>query len=132
MGGSFTTYRGNSRASIARVNSDGSNDGGFDPGTGFNGTVWSIVPATDGSGDIIVGGDFSDYNGTARNNIARINSDGSLDTEFDPGLGFNFRVRSIAAATDGSGDLYVGGSFTTYKSGTANRIIRLDSNGNAN
>ncbi|QSP93928.1 hypothetical protein LPB19_12070 [Marinobacter salinisoli] len=128
-GGPFSLYRGNARDRIVRVNSSGSNDAGFDPGTGFNFAVFSIVPAADGSGDLYVGGRFTDYDGTTRNRIVRLNSDGSHDAGFDSGLGFNDVVLSIALATDGSGDIYVGGDFTDYHGTARRRIARLNSDG---
>jgi hypothetical protein len=36
-------------------------------------------------GKIIIGGFFTTYDGQTRNRIARLNSDGSLDTSFNPG-----------------------------------------------
>ena len=38
--------------------------------------------ATDGSGDIYVAGNFSEYNGTSTIGLARLNNDGSFDTGF--------------------------------------------------
>ena len=35
-------------------------------------------------GKILIGGDFFNYNGAARDCIARLNADGSLDTSFLP------------------------------------------------
>ena len=129
VGGDFTDYNGTAANSIIRLNSDGSVDLAFIVGTGFNSPVLSIAPATDGSGDVYVGGFFTDYNGTAANSIIRLNSDGSVDTAFSFGTGFNSDVNSIAPATDGSGDVYVGGDFTDYNGTVANRIIRLNSDG---
>ncbi|MEG5042798.1 Ig-like domain-containing protein, partial [Microcoleus sp. B3-C5] len=43
-----------------------------------------------------VGGVFIRVNGTARNRIARMNADGSLDTAFNPSSGMNDSVRAIA------------------------------------
>jgi hypothetical protein len=42
-------------------------------------------------------------------------------------LGFNTQVNNIAIAKDGSGDVYVGGAFTTYDGNSGiNRIVRLN------
>ncbi|MBK7085206.1 MAG: delta-60 repeat domain-containing protein [Flavobacteriales bacterium] len=83
IGGSFTSYDGIGRNSIARLNADGSLDIGFNPGTGANNPVHSITLQPDGK--IIIGGDFTNYNGTGRNRVARLNTDGSLDTASTPG-----------------------------------------------
>jgi beta-propeller uncharacterized protein DUF5122 len=101
----------------------------FLTGTGFNNTVFSIAPAGDGSGDLYVGGAFSNYNGTPANDLVRLNADGTVDQAFVTGTGFNDTVFSIAPAGDGSGDLYVGGQFTSYQSTTIGRFVRLTSTG---
>ena len=112
-GGTFTTYNGTTGLNrILRLNSDGTRDTGFNIGTGFNLVVNAITPATDGSGDVYVVGDFTSYKGTTGlNRILRLNSDGTRDTGFNIGTGFNLAVNNIAPANDGSGDVYVGGDF---------------------
>jgi len=55
---------------------DGESDGVpkplFDTGSGFSGSVHSIVEANDDSGDIYASGIFADFRGNARNRIARL------------------------------------------------------------
>lgn len=88
--GGFTDYDGNKAMGIVRLNNDGSPDAGFVTGEGFSipggpdpfEDIASIALALDASGDIYVGGDFSLYDGTARNGLARLNDDGSLDMGF--------------------------------------------------
>jgi Domain of unknown function (DUF5122) beta-propeller len=70
------------------------------------GTVRAIVRTTDGK--IIIGGDFTEVNGQARINIARLNADGTLDASWNPGA--NSSV--YALLLDGTGSLYVGGDFS--------------------
>jgi uncharacterized delta-60 repeat protein len=122
LGGGFTSYNGVTRNRIARLNTDGTYDTSFDIGTGFNQTPEAIALQSDGK--IIVGGQFTSYQGTSRNRIARLNTDGSYDTSFDIGTGFNNRV--IGITIDSSGKIYVGGEFTVYNGTTSNRIIRLN------
>ena len=98
---------------------------GFDTGTGFNSGIESIAIQTDGK--IVVGGDFITYNGTTQNRITRLNSDGTRDTGFNIGTGFDNFVSSIATQSDGK--ILVGGSFTTYSGSTQNYITRLNSDG---
>jgi uncharacterized delta-60 repeat protein len=125
VGGQFTTYQGVSANRIIRLNSDGTRDNTFDIGTGFNDTVFSTQIQSDGK--IIVGGDFTTYQGVSANRIIRLNSDGTRDTSFDIGTGFNNTVRSIQLQSDGK--IIFGGSFTTYQGVSAVRIIRLNSDG---
>jgi uncharacterized delta-60 repeat protein len=126
VGGSFTQYKGvtgNNR--IIRLNDDGSKDTGFDNSTGFNSTVRVIT--IDSNGKIYCGGDFTTYKGVAASRIIRLNDDGSIDTAFDYGTGFNNTVNSIAI--DSNGKIYVVGTFISYKGVAANRIIRLNTDG---
>ena len=125
IGGAFTSYNGTSRNYIARLNADGSLDTSFDVGTGASTTVNSIAIQSDGK--ILVGGFFTSYNGTARNYIARLNANGSLDTTFTVGAGANAAVWSIAIQSDGK--ILIGGFFTTYNGTTRNRIARLNADG---
>lgn len=127
IGGQFTAYDGTARSRIARLNADGSLDTTFNPGTGVTGglIVESIALQTDGK--IIIGGGFSTYNGTTRNGIARLNSDGSLDASFNPGSGANDVVSDIAIQNDGK--ILIGGNFTSYNGTSINRIAKLNTDG---
>jgi hypothetical protein len=83
-------------------------DPAFNFGTGFdNNGVFDIVEQNDGK--LIVGGDFENYNGSVATKIARLNTDGSLDTTFVTGTGFDAEVYSIVQQTDGK--LIFGGVF---------------------
>lgn len=126
VGGSFTNYNGTARNSIARLNADGTLDATFTTGvSGFNLSVSTIAIQPDGK--ILVGGDFTDYNGTSRNYIARLNANGTLDGTFVVGSGFDVAVSAIVVQPDGK--ILVGGLFTTYNSMTRNRITRLNADG---
>jgi len=129
VGGWFTSYNGTAKNYLVRLNADGSIDTGFNIGTGMNDFVWRLASATDGSGDVYVGGDFTDYNGTAVNRLVRLNADGSIDSGFNAGTGADNIVSSLVSATDGSGDVYVGGSFTDYNGTAVNRLVRLNADG---
>ena len=125
VGGEFTSYNGTSADRIIRLNSDGSIDTSFVYGTGFDGDIYSIVIQNDSK--VLVGGQFATYNGTPANRIIRLNSDGSIDTSFVIGTGFDSDVDSIVIQSDGK--ILVGGSFTDYNGTPANYIIRLNSDG---
>ncbi|SMD44497.1 delta-60 repeat domain-containing protein/Por secretion system C-terminal sorting domain-containing protein [Aquiflexum balticum DSM 16537] len=125
IGGGFTSYNGTARNYIARLNADGSLDTSFNPGTGANGSILTIQIQADGK--IIIGGVFTSYNGTARNYIARLNADGSLDTSFNPGTGTNSGINTTQIQADGK--IIVGGNFTSYNGTARNRIARLNADG---
>ncbi|WP_019487374.1 beta strand repeat-containing protein, partial [Kamptonema formosum] len=94
VGGTFGTVNGTARNRIARMNADGSLDTTFNPGTGMGNNLFAI--ALDSSGKPVVGGQFTTVNGTTRNRIARMNTDGSLDTTFNPSTGMNNSVFALA------------------------------------
>lgn len=126
--GQFDSFNAVGRNSIARVNTNGSLDLSFFPATGVNGIIWTTVVQPDGK--ILIGGEFTLYNGISRNRIARLHPDGSLDTTFDPGLGAVGSESTIfAIALQSDGKIVVGGHFTSFNGQTANRLIRLNSNG---
>lgn len=144
-GGCFSTFRGTTVNGIVKINSAGARDGSFNVGTGFDivdpgntvlycsgvKTVKQILHTNDGSNDIFVVGKFDSYNGTTRRNLIRLNSNGTVDSAFDVGTKFNAgsSINSIALARDGSGDIIVGGDFTTYDGVGVDALIRLNSAG---
>src|SRR5690606_36450331 len=125
VGGDFTSFNGTIINRIARLNTDGTLDTDFNPGTGFNYGVRSTVIQVDGK--IIVGGGFTSFNGTIINRIARLNTDGTLDTDFNPGTGFSSGVYSTALQVDGK--IIVGGDFTSFNGVSRGRIARLNTDG---
>lgn len=125
-GDSFSTsYNTVSRNRIARLDTDGTLDMSFDPGTGFDYAVSVIVVQSDHK--ILVGGSFNSYNGTTKNNIIRLNDDGSIDSSFNSGTGANYGVYDIAI--QGDGKILIVGDFTMYNGTTRNRIARLNTDG---
>jgi uncharacterized delta-60 repeat protein len=121
IGGSFTLYDGTARNHIARLNTDGSLDTSFDPGTGVSDVFYGT--AIDAAGKILIEGGFTSYNGTDRNYIARVNTDGSLDTDFDPGTGASTYIMTIVVLADGK--LIIGGLFSSYNGTPINKIARI-------
>ncbi|HEU4505943.1 MAG TPA: delta-60 repeat domain-containing protein [Nitrospira sp.] len=129
VGGAFTLYNGVPANNLVRLNANGTVDQTFVTGTGFNNTVFTLVPADDGSGDLYVGGAFTNYNGTVANDLVRLNSNGLIDLSFATGAGFNNTVFHVVPVGDGSGNVYVGGAFTSYNNLQANEVVRLNQNG---
>jgi len=63
--------------------------------------------------------------GSIRNRIARLNPDGTLDTDFNPNVGgANSTIYAIAVQADGK--ILVGGVFTIIGGQTRDDIARLD------
>ena len=87
----------------------GTLDTSFDPGTGANGQVLAV--ATQGDGKIFIAGKFTEFVGVHRKGIAKLNEDGSLNTNFVPAdlySSYSFpyppdqlALRSVVAQDDG-------------------------------
>lgn len=130
IGGAFTTVQPASsstpvtRNHVARINTDGSIDNSFDPNTDRTVLALAVLP----SGQIVVGGGFSKVqpNGaafpTTRNCVARLNSDGSLDSSFDPNA--NGSVMTITVLP--SNQIILGGQFTTLQPDGATGTTQCD------
>jgi uncharacterized delta-60 repeat protein len=128
VGGDFQNYKGSTQTRLIRLNSNGTKDATFNIGTGFNNDVRAITIQPDGK--ILVGGIFTSYNGSTQNRLVRLNSDGTKDTTFDIGTGFNDDVAAIAIQSDGK--ILVGGEFSTYSGSTQRALVRLNSDGTKN
>ena len=121
IGGSFTIVNGVTRNRIARLNADGSLDGSFNPGSGFNNTVHSIDVQPNSR--ILVGGDFTTYKGSGQPRLTRLLSDASLDATFNPGTGPNNSVWALELQDDGR--VLLGGTFTSFNGQPRSRVAML-------
>jgi uncharacterized delta-60 repeat protein len=121
VGGEFTEYNGKPSKHIARILPDGRLDESFNIGKGFDKVVRVIQLQPDGK--IIVGGDFTEYNGKPSKHIARILPDGRLDENFYIQKGFDDLTWAIQMQPDGK--IIVGGAFTSYNGRTCENIVRL-------
>ncbi|MBS0555792.1 MAG: hypothetical protein JSR27_00105 [Proteobacteria bacterium] len=65
------------------------------------------VAAVAANGSIVIGGTFTTVDGQPRQNIARLNANGTLDSTWNPGADGTIS----ALAIDGAGNIYVGGNF---------------------
>jgi uncharacterized delta-60 repeat protein len=94
--------------------------------SGFNNTIDAVCIQNDGK--ILLGGRFTLCDDQSRVRLARLNSDGSLDTSFTVGSGFNNTVYNIAMQSDGK--ILVTGIFTSYNGNTSQpRFTRLNTDG---
>lgn len=126
VGGDFTTVNGTPRNRIARLNTDGSLDGSFDPGSGCNSVVQCMLLQPDGR--VLVGGNFNQVNGMAFKLLARLEPDGQVDATFATGNNFpNGQVFALALEEDGQ--VLAGGSFVFYAGTSSRGLIRLDTDG---
>lgn len=126
IGGKFTTFDNSIVGYIAKLSSDGDLDTtfAFNNGTGFDDEVNSLKVLSNGK--ILVGGKFTDFNGTSVTNVAVLNSDGTLDTSFDPQSSFNDEVNDVEELD--STHYLMGGKFTDYQGDSYSYFINLKSN----
>jgi uncharacterized delta-60 repeat protein/uncharacterized repeat protein (TIGR01451 family) len=122
-GGSFATVGGTPRSYLARLNQDGSLDTSFlaSPLTGADGSVFTLVLQVDGR--IVVGGDFSRFNGVSRSRITRLHTDGSSDPTINFGSGTDAFVSALLIQPDRK--IVLGGGFTKYDGERRLRIARI-------
>lgn len=123
--GDFTTYKSVAVPRVVKINYDASIDNTF---------VRTGLPASgvldiafDTSNNLFLLGTFTTFSAQTNNRIVKVLPTGYKDTSFQTGTGFNGTTN--AAAVDSSGKVYVVGSFTTYSGISANRIVRLNSDG---
>ncbi len=131
--GVFTSVNGVPRNNIARLNADGSLDTGFDPNTSSQdpaaGRVNGVAVLPDEK--IVISGYFTALqpnnasSPTARNYVARLNADGTLDASFD--LQVDGVVYGLAARPDGK--LLMWGVFNSVLGTARHNVARLNANG---
>ena len=120
LAGKFIETNGSSQSqNIVRLNTDNSTDASFSSQT--NNEIRKIIIQADGK--IIIGGLFQTVRGVARNGLARLNADGSLDNSYLPAAVYgNFSDTSdILLQSDGK-ILVIGNGFSPG-------IVRLNTDG---
>jgi len=133
--GMFVTMGNQPRYKIARLMPNGSIDPTFTGppvrGISFSGPnpydSYFAALARQADGRIIVGGTFTNIGGRTAYNLARYNSDGSLDISYAPPLTAEQSVTALALQPDGK--LLVAGSNYDWMTGTHAFIYRLHLSG---
>ena len=104
------------------------------PNAGFRDAAFNTVNvnsvravAVQPDGKVLIGGGFTTVNSVARNRIARLMPDGSLDTTFDPGTGASGDVWTVLLQEDGK--VLIGGYFSTVNGVARSNIARLNADG---
>lgn len=131
--GQFNHYSGSSCNGIVRLNADGTIDNTFSSGSGIGNvgfpSVYSLSVQADNK--LLIGGDFTSYNGTSRNGVARLNANGSLDNTFNPSVvnddNTPVQVYTLNYQTDGN--VIIGGKFDALNNSPLYHFGRFTSNG---
>ena len=118
--GDFTGLNGGiSPKYVGRFNGDGTLDNSFNQSA--NSPVYAVSLQTDGK--IIIGGTMTTVGGVSRSGIARLNSNGVLDSTFQIGNGTNNPVLAVAIQADGK--ILAGGEFNKYNGVSKVSLVRL-------
>lgn len=123
--GEFTDYNGTTLGCIARLTAAGALDTTFVAGGGAGFNDWTTTSLVLPSGKIIVGiytTASTTYDGTNVSGLARLNNDGTLDTLFNTGGGFDGEIMTLAR--DGT-DVIVGGNFTNVDGDPRKYVARI-------
>jgi uncharacterized delta-60 repeat protein len=119
---------GQKRIGFTRLNPDGTLDKRFDQsdqaGTGTSGVLALLLQP---DGKILISGAFNTVNGQQVSRLARLTSDGLLDTTLKVGTAGTLAISLLALQPDGK--IIVGGSFTTLNGLPAPGVARLNSDG---
>jgi uncharacterized delta-60 repeat protein len=128
IGGYFFFVNHIARTRLARLNTDGSVDAGFQNGmAGADGDPDAFALQPDGK--VLIAGYFRSVNNTPRSGIARLNPDGSLDTGFQNGMAGADSPGVYSLALQPDGKVILGGGFTAINGVTRYRIARLNADG---
>ena len=126
IGGRFSSVGGQTRNFVARLNSDGTLDTTF-VNPNVNPSISGVDSiALQSDGKVLIGGSFTFVGNQTRSRVARLNSNGTLDTTFvDP----NVESVVYALAVQSDGKIVIGGLFTSVGGVTRNFLARLNSDG---
>ena len=99
IGGRFRTVKGLVRLRLARLNADGTGDASFNPDSEVTSSPLpnQVDPSVflQRDGKVLVAGDFTTSNGTARSLFVRLNADGSHDAIVSKELPINHEHQQI-------------------------------------
>jgi len=126
VGGLFTDISGPPRQNLARLLPDGAIDPSFDPGLDLDSAVICVLVQPDGQ--ILIGGGFTQIGGQQRQNVARLDSDGSVEAAatFIP-VTDTSSIYAMALQPDGK--IVLGGLFSDVSGEPHRNLARLLPNG---
>mgnify|MGYP003341233261 FL=1 len=110
---------------LIRLNSNGSQDMPYSSilGSNFNGSVRCIAVQVDNK--VMIGGDFTSFNGKTRNRIIRLNETGYEDVDLYNNIALGADEAVYAIHIQINSKMLIGGNFTSLNGNTRNYINRL-------
>ena len=128
VAGGFTSFNGTDAGRILRLLENGAVDPDFDAGSGANGEIKAIEILPDQR--ILLGGQFTSFDGTATRGLVLLLPNGSVDGTFVSGFssdGFSVGVTCLESLPGGA--IMVGGYFTRYAGSPAGRYAFITPSG---
>jgi hypothetical protein len=122
VGGDFTATQTSNKKYITKINTSGTTDNSFV--LTLNGPVTTIFPGFTPDINLIIGGVFNQANTTAVQNIVGVSASGTVSPNFVV-KGYNDAIYSIDSGFN-SGDILLGGRFTTWYSDTIEPVSSGD------
>ncbi len=110
---------------LVRLNANGSPDASFAPAIFQPGALSDV--ALQANGQLVVGGDFTEINGTPAGNLARLNADGTVEAAFTAAAAADGPVRSVVVQPDGR--VLALGQFEQVGGSAQRGLARLQSTG---
>jgi uncharacterized delta-60 repeat protein len=134
VAGVFDTFAGLPRQDIVRLLADGTIDSTFTPPQITNSIGYGIYakPVLQADGKILIAGDIASVDGIDVPGAARLNTDGSRDSGFQPSGFSRFTVSTPnrGLATQSDGKILVGGRFRIGTTGNfRSPLVRLNVDG---
>lgn len=132
LAGAFTSFNGTASAGVARLDADGNLETTFSAniGTGASAAAEALAvqPA---DGKIILGGQFTTFNGATVGRVVRLNANGTVDGAFSTAAGTAANGTVWTARVLSDGKILLGGSFVQYNGLNRSGLVRLLSTGAA-
>ncbi len=129
VAGFFTSYGSQAvTGGLVKLNPDATLDTSFAaPADLQPGSVQSLLKLKNGKA--LVGGTFPSYGSSSGGGLAQVNSDGSVDSEFDVGSGFGSAVGGVYSMQKYRRGFLIGGSFSQYDEMRAVNLVHVGDNG---
>lgn len=124
VAGQFSTYDGIAVNNLITLNTDGSVAANHILQNGANGSIYATAIQEDGK--VLIGGNFTTYNGKRIYALARLNNDGSIDETFNLSAVMNGSVRVIQILSDNK--ILIGGSMNV-EGFFSDQVLRLNLDG---
>lgn len=129
VAGFFTSYGSQAvTGGLVKLKPDATLDTSFAaPADLQPGSVQSLLKLKNGKA--LVGGTFPSYGSSSGGGLVQVNSDGSVDSEFDVGSGFGSAVGGVYSMQKYRRGFLIGGSFSQYDDMRAVNLVHVGANG---